>query len=76
MKSSLSTTEKLEEHAFFILFIAFIAMVFWHATWELLTELTDHLNRIYGIKKRDVYIISLVIVILFIGIFPQILQKI
>lgn len=76
MATGLSTTLKLEEHAFFILFIAVILMVFWHAVWELLGELTDYINKEYGIKKRDVYIISLMIVMLLIGIFPQILQKI
>jgi hypothetical protein len=50
-------------------------MVFWHAVWELLGELTDYINKEYGIKKRDVYIISLMIVILLVGIFPQILEK-
>ena len=67
---------KLENHAFFILFVAFILMVFWHAVWELLGELTEYIHRRYGIKKRDVYIMSLLIVILLIGIFPQILEKI
>ena len=73
--NTLSRTIKLEEHAFFILFIAFVLMVFWHAVWELLGELTDHLNKTYGIKKRDVYLISLLLVMLLIGIFPQILEK-
>ena len=76
MATGLSTTIKLEEHAFFILFVAIILMVFWHAVWELLGELTDYIHRQYGVKKRDVYIISLMIVTLLIGIFPQILEKI
>ena len=74
--SILSRNIKLEEHAFFILFIALILMVFWHAVWELLGELTEYVNKTYGIKKRDVYLISLLLVVLLIGIFPQILEKI
>ena len=76
MGIGLSGTYKLEEHAFFILFVAIILMVFWHAVWELLGELTDYIHKRYGVKKRDIYIISLLIVMLLVGIFPQILQKI
>jgi hypothetical protein len=76
MGTGLSTTIKLEEHAFFILFVSLILMVFWHAVWELLGELTDYLHKRYGITKRNVYLISILVVILLVGIFPQILQKI
>ena len=75
MVSVLSRNIQLEEHAFFVIFIAVVLMVFWHAVWELLGEFTDYLNKVYGIKKRDVYLISLLLVILLIGIFPQILEK-
>jgi len=76
MASSLSANIRLEEHAFFIIFIALILMVFWHAVWELLSELTIYLNQRYGIKKTHIYMISVLIVLLLIGIFPQILEKI
>lgn len=75
MANTLGRNFQLEQHAFFVLFIAFVLMVFWHAVWELLGELTEYLNKKYGIKKRDVYLISLLLVILLIGIFPQILEK-
>jgi len=74
MAGSLSI--KMEEHAFFILFIAFIIVLFWHAVWELLNELVDYLHQKYGMKKTYVYIIYLMIVILIIGLFPQVLEKI
>lgn len=76
MVGSLSRNIKLEEHAFFILFIAVILMVFWHAVWELLGELTDYLHKKYGMKKVHIYMISLLCVTLLIGVFPQILEKI
>ena len=76
MASSLSANIRLEEHAFFIIFIALILMVFWHAVWELLGELTDYLHKKYGMKKVHIYMISLLGVLLLIGIFPQILEKI
>ena len=67
---------RLEEHAFFVLFVAFVLIVFWHAVWELLTELTDHLNKHHGIPKWKIYTGSLILVILIIGVFPEILEKI
>ena len=75
MAGSLSRNIKLEEHAFFILFIALVLMVFWHAVWELLGELTDYLHEKYGMKKVHIYVLSLLGVLLLIGIFPQILEK-
>ena len=76
MAGSLGRTIRLEEHAFFILFIAIILMIFWHAVWELLGELTNYLHEKYGFKKVYIYAVSLLGVILLIGIFPQILEKI
>jgi hypothetical protein len=66
---------RLEEHAAFILFITLLLIIFWHAVWELLTEFTEELNKRYGIKKRNIYILSVLGVISLIGIFPQILQR-
>ena len=74
MPASLSV--KMEEHAFFILFIAFIVVLFWHAVWELSNEFVEHLHEKYGIKKVHVYVLYLLIVILVIGMFPQVLEKI
>jgi hypothetical protein len=75
MAGSLGRTIRLEEHAFFILFIALVLMIFWHAVWELLGELTDYLHEKYGVKKVYIYMLSLLGVMLLIGIFPQILEK-
>lgn len=76
MGATLSTTLRLEEHAFFILFIAFVLMASWYAVWGLLDEFTSYLHKRYGIRKRDIYLVFLLIVVLLIGIFPQILKKI
>lgn len=72
---SLGRITKLEEHAFFVLFIGILLIMFWHAVWELLNEITDYLHTKRGLKKWKVYMISLLFVLLMIGIFPQILQK-
>jgi len=66
----------MEEHAFFVLFVAFVLIVFWHAVWELLTEFADVIHRRRGIPKWKIYVGSLVFVILIIGVYPQILEKI
>ena len=66
----------MEEHAFFILFIAFIIVVFWYAVWELLDDFVEYLNRKYGVKNTHTNIVILLLVILIIGFFPQVLNKI
>jgi nitrate reductase gamma subunit len=66
---------RLEEHAAFILFITLLLIIFWHAVWELLTEFTEELSKRYGIKKRNIYIVSVLGVVSLIGIFPQILER-
>ena len=71
-----SLSIKMEEHAFFILFIAFIIVVFWYAVWELLDEFVEYLNRKYGVKNTHTNIVILLLVILIIGFFPQVLNKI
>ena len=55
--------------------MALILMIFWHAVWELLTEATEYLSVKYGVKKRTIYLLSVLGVLLLIGIFPQILKK-
>lgn len=76
MGETLSTTVRMEEHAFFILFIALVLIVWWYAVWGLLDEFTTYLHKKYGIQKRNIYAIFLLFVVLLIGIFPQILKKI
>lgn len=66
----------MENHAFFIIFLSFIMIVFWHAIWELLTEFTDTVHTRHGIAKWKIYVGSLVLVLLFIGVYPKILDKI
>jgi hypothetical protein len=76
MGATLSTTVRMEEHAFFILFIAFVLMACWYAVWGLLDEFTTYLHKRYGIQKRNIYAVFLLVIVLLIGIFPQILKKI
>jgi len=66
----------LEEHAFHIIFVGILVVIFWFCVWELVTELTDHIHRRYYIPKWKIYTTGLIIIILCIELFPQILKKI
>ena len=76
MVGRLGRLGRLEEHAFFIIFISFVLMLFWHAVWELLSELASNIEVRYGVKKWKIHMISVLLVILLIGFFPQILERI
>lgn len=66
---------QLEEHAFFILFLATLLVFFWVAVWGLTEELLTSLEQTYGIKKTSLYMGLLGSVVLLIGLFPQMLEK-
>ena len=66
---------RLEQHVFFILFMAFILIMLWHGIWGLADSLEHYLQTRYGLKKTHFNIITVCIVVLIIGIFPQILEK-
>ena len=65
-----------EEHAFFIIFIAIVIMVFWHSVWELLSDLTDYIKDKYGYVKWKIHFAFLVFILTLILIFPQVLTRI
>ena len=75
MSTSLGAKSKVEDNALFIVFMALVLMLFWHAVWELLTEATEYLSVRYGISKRTIYLLSVLAVLLLIGIFPPLLSK-
>jgi hypothetical protein len=66
----------LEEHMFYILFVGILVVIFWFCVWELVTELAEHIHYRYYIPKWKIYISGLIIIILFMELFPQILKKI
>ena len=72
---SLKFLGRLEEHAFFILFMAFILIMLWHGIWGLADNLEHYLHTRYGLKKTHFNIITVFIVVLIIGLYPQILDK-
>jgi len=66
---------RMEDHAFFIVFMGVILVLFWHGVWELLNEITNHIHTRHGIEKWKLYLGSIVGVLLLIGLFPQILER-
>ena len=66
---------QLEEHTFFILFTAFILILFWHAIWGILDKIETVCEARFNITKIQFNILSVLIVILIIVLFPIILQK-
>jgi succinate dehydrogenase hydrophobic anchor subunit len=67
---------QIEEHAFFILFLGILIIIFWHAVWELLEVIVGEINKRHGIPKWKLYVASIVMVILFIGVYPRLLERI
>ncbi len=76
MANSLSTDLRVEEHALFILFISIILILFWYSVWYFLDEFTEVLHKKYGIRKFTTNTVFLLIVLLCVGLFPQVLRKI
>jgi len=66
---------QLEEHAYFILFGSVILVLFWHGIWGLADNLEHYLKDRHGIRKEYFNIATVMLVVLIIGVFPKILEK-
>jgi hypothetical protein len=66
---------QLEEHAFSVILIAMILIMLWHATWGIADSFEEYLYRQYGLKKLYFNIGTIIIVVLIIGLNPEILKK-
>ena len=71
----LKSLGRLEGHALSVLFMAFILVMFWHAIWGLADNLENYLERTYGLKKVFFDSLTILIVVLIIGMYPEILEK-
>lgn len=72
---SFKSLGQLEKHAYFVLFVALILVLFWHGTWGLADALEAFLKKHYNIDKLTFNSLTIIFVVLMIGVFPQILQK-
>jgi len=66
---------QLEKHAFFIMFMATILVMFWHGVWGIADMLGEHIEKNHNIRKLHFHIVTIFLVILIIGLFPKILDK-
>jgi succinate dehydrogenase hydrophobic anchor subunit len=70
-----TTLGKLESHAFFLLFIAFILTVFWYSMWGILDDMADYMKKKLGLTKHTIYIGMLGFVLIVVAIFPKMLER-
>jgi hypothetical protein len=66
---------QLEEHAAFIIFMATIAILYTHAVWGLADKFEEHIGTNHNIRKIHFHLFTLIAVVLIIGLFPRILQR-
>lgn len=66
---------QLEEHAFFVMFMAFTIVLFWHGVWGLVDNVESYVVKTLGVKKEVFNAATIMTVVFIVGIFPQILSK-
>ena len=71
----LKSLGQLEQGDTYIIFMVLIIVLLWHGVWGLVECLETYLHTHYGIKKVYLNLLSILLAILVIGIFPQILKK-
>ena len=55
--------------------MAFILVLFWHGVWGLADNVEHYLQNKYGVKKIYFNAATIILVVLIIGLFPKILEK-
>lgn len=71
----LKSLGQLEAHAFFVLFTAFILVLFWHATWGIVDIAEHYALEKFQVKKLTFNVATIMIVVILIGLFPRMLLK-
>jgi succinate dehydrogenase hydrophobic anchor subunit len=71
----LKSLGQLEQHAFFVLFTAFILVLFWHATWGIVDRVEHYVVDELHVKKLVFNVATLMFVVFLIGLFPRMLLK-
>jgi len=67
---------KMADHTFYLLFVSFLVIVFWHATYELVSEFVSYVEDKYKIEKWKIHVALLLMVIFLIEYHPTFLEKI
>jgi hypothetical protein len=63
----------LERHAFYIVILSLIGILWYVAIWGLFEDSVEYLHTKYKISRRSIYISVVSAILLFILIHPQIL---
>jgi len=66
---------ELEKHAVFIIFLAFVLVIFWASSWHVFDEFVMYVHRRYQITKLNIYLYSLLFVFAFFAIYPKLLER-
>ena len=73
--SSMVSLARLEQHSVFIVFLAFILVIFWASSWHVFDEFVIYVNRHYNISKLNIYLYSLLFVFAFFAVYPKLLER-
>ena len=71
----LKSLGKLEQREIYIIFMVLVIVLLWHGLWSLIEDLENYLQTYYGFKKVYFNLLSILLALLIIGIFPQSLEK-
>lgn len=66
---------QLEQHAFYILFIAAILVLFWYSIWNIMDELKETAKDRWGVTAHQFSCLVLASVVGLIALFPETLEK-
>ena len=72
----MSSFASLEQHAFFLVVLGIVMILFWLSVWGLTEELIEEQVRLRGWTRRQLYMVILAGVFLFFGLYPRILQRV
>ena len=65
----------MERRAFYVLLISVITVLWWVSVWGTFEGFIDDITEKYGICKRTQYLFVIGVIILFIALHPEILDK-
>ena len=65
----------MDRRAFYIVILSVIAILWWAAVWGTFEGVVDDIAAKYGIRKRAQYIFVIGVILLFIALHPEILDK-
>jgi len=71
---SLSSLGRIEEEAHIVLSMLIIVVLLWHGVWGMADEIEVNVKEAYGIPKLHFNMLTILLVLLIISLFPKILH--